>query len=285
MAEVLGILPGSIYSTQSFDLRSRSLVREYYVTYVVRSASLLEREVTVINNTPGIPIYGQPWIGGADVDIGSRCVWKQAREIEPEARIWHVETRWTTELSDEAEEDKPPEFRTPEWRWDSETMDYALLRDAITGAAVVNSAGDVVLVAQPVVVHVLTITRYKTVFDVSEKKDFENRTNTTDFWGFTAGKCWLSRITDEPESVDGRKIRRASYTVRIKDDEEGWRAKPLDYGAHFLDGTEKRPFLYDGVPGEGRLNGSGAPSTTDVFLDFARLKTANLNDLDLGPYT
>jgi hypothetical protein len=283
MAQVLGILPGSIYSTQSFDLRSRSLVREYFVTYVVQTASLLEREITVMS-TPGIPVYGQSWIGGANVDIGSRLVWKQAREIEPEARLWHVETRWTTELSDEAEEDKPPEFRTPEWRWDSETMDYALIRDAVSGDAVVNSAGDVILVSQPVAVHVLTITRYKAEFDVSEKKDFENRTNTAEFWTFAPGKCWLSRITDDPESVDGRKIRRVSYTVRIKDDEDGWRAKPLDYGPHYLDGTEKRPFLYDGVPGEGKLDGAGEPSATDVFLDFARLKTANLNDLDLGPY-
>jgi hypothetical protein len=283
MATVLGILPGSIYSTQSFDLRSRSLVREYFVTYVVQTASLLEREITVMS-TPGIPVYGQSWIGGSNVDIGSRLVWKQAREIEPEARLWHVETRWTTELSDEAEEDKPPEFRTPEWRWDSETMDYALLRDAITGDSVTNSAGDVVPVSQPVAVHVLTITRYKVTFDVSEKTNYENRTNTAAFWGFGDGKCWLSRITDDPESVDGRKIRRVGYTIRIKDDEEGWKAKPLDYGPNFLDDGTKRPFLYDGVPGEGRLNGSGAPSTTDVFLDFARFKTANLNDLDLGPY-
>jgi hypothetical protein len=283
MAQVLGLKPGSIGSQQIFDLRSRSLRREYFATYVVQASSLLEREISIVS-TPGIPLIGQFWSGGFDIDFGAKCLYRDPIEVDSGAMIWEVETRWTTDLSDEAEEDKPPELRTPDWRWDTETIDRVLTKDPVTGEAIVNSVGEPLLVTVPYPITTLTITRYKTQFDASEKAEFENHVNTGAFWGFAAGKCLLSRITDDPESVDGRKLRRVSYTVKIKDDDEGWDLELLDYGTKYLDGADEVPFLAGDVPTSGRLNGSGAPSATDVFLTFNRFKTADLNSLDLGPF-
>jgi len=226
---------------------------------------------------------------------------KHATEVNSVKGIWEVTCNYDSEV--------PPEEETVKWWWDSETAEKVVTRDPVTGAHIINPVGEPYIVSSPYSIPILNVERVQDTFDPAVILAYENRCNSTTFYGAPPGCALLSKITDSSAIVDGLAKRRITYTVKfdLSIDYDtglivGWGVQILAQGSKFLTppliiptpaGPLAIPAGYVNFvdvnknPTTGNLNLDGTardPTLEPLTQYFNRHARANLNDLNLGPY-
>jgi hypothetical protein len=292
MPKILTVKPGTIKGTDRWTGRAK-YSKKFTFVYTVLGDSTLDDEDTIAA-TPGLPLLGQ-------IVKGAYCVSKQYDEKDTHALLWEVTCQFDSDASFAPDDDiqkDPPDF-TPEWSWSYETIEQLIDVDQITGDLIETAAGEKIPITGPFAIPVLTIQRYKETFDPDEILLYANRTNETEFWGADPKVALLAGIQDKRAVIQTVNYRLVTYTIKfnflmVKSGSDlvftGWNAAPLHQGTYYkrTSDSKKVPFLDEnGKPRLGNLTVSGDDNgdSDPNYLDFARHRQANLNQLDLGPWS
>lgn len=170
-----------------------------------------------IYGTPGLPRIGDYFFddrGG--FDLSARCYDLQITEYNDDQDVYIVRADYSTDTSPDSEEDQPPENQPPQYEMTTE-FDQVPFRVDLNNLPVVTSAGERIDFVIPVPVLVFRIWRILTEFP-EEHYDYIDSANQAAWWSgkYAAGRAVLERIEDRPIDQDGRKLREAVYTVRVK---------------------------------------------------------------------
>lgn len=188
-----------------------------------------------------------------------------------------------------------PSQRRMVLRFGHQEYEEALERDAITNAAVCNSARDkfVPPVMRPMSFRVITLERNELAFDSTFTHQFMNTVNAGTFYGYGAKKVLCKAIDAETDFEANIPFFRVTYVfwVRpISDLEDTWVWKQLDAGLNELDANNKPIAIRDQqtsqpVTSPRLLNGAGGAlghGIDPVYLDFNRYPQKNFALLGLG---
>jgi len=282
----LGLKNKSTNAEESFDPNSiSSRHKTFSDTYLVTANSISDDEDAIMGAT-GIPIIGA-------YSRGAYVIRRSAKEVNSASLLWEVECFYDSQPETG---DQRPDL--VQWSWSAETMDITLSRDVLTGAPVVNSVLEKILINTPVAIPVLTISRVEAVFSPNTILAYVNKTNSAPFYGAPRDTALMSDIRDSPTDIDGQKYRMIEYVIKFNllfdygaNDFNGWVSQPLNQGTKYLetkfdDMDDAKAFLMDGVPTTGFLkaDGTAAPKTAPEYLKFHKHLRANLNALALGPF-
>jgi hypothetical protein len=270
-------------------LNGNQVIQQAEVRYIVTDATSLYDAAASL--PPRGAILDTDGLGYLNLRVRARTVPELLQNSGVYQATVIFDNESTTE-EDEQESQIAPEFRTPKWEWSHETVEEALLYDALdANQPIVNSVGEPLFISAPVAIPVLTITRWQTSFSPTVILNYVNRTNSDEFWGAAVGQALLAGVSDREDVVDGRRLRLVTYTIKFRMDQYGWKARLLDHSTWYWDNTLNRyqRFTDDaGNPITGNLNGSkdgfGLRSDTAVFLEYSRFAEATFGDLNLGPY-
>lgn len=236
-------------------------------------------------------VSGVPAIGSYDSVVGGFAKSRIITEIAP--RVWEVEVVFdNTFKQPENTSPDPPEpwDMEPTWSWGSETIEVPAIKDAITGDGFISSAWEPLPpITRPMTIPVLTIRKALATFDEGTIEEYTNKTNSTDFWGWSQDKAYMFAINATPEKKGVTKFWRVEYVIKFKQDK--WTVELLDQGTYYRD-----PLTLDKIPfGDaafqqvtGNLDGTGFRNDTGtpVFLGpFNTVTRKDFNDLDLGPWS
>lgn len=293
MPTIVGVLPDGQGSV-NYDDFDKAVNTDHRLSILMRTTQAAgEREAAVIAGC-GVSL-GDLWASGSEADSKARCTRIDARELSDFGTYgyWVAECLFSSKGSPESEDDtKPPEQRTPEWRWSFEQEEVVIPKDVITDVPLTNSVGEPLILTAPVPIPVLNIRRYNVDFDPQTILDYGGRVNSVAFWGADPKAALMAGITDEPVDVDGRTLRLNNYTIKfgMALPTEDWTVDLLDHGTKFFEigavSTLTDFATKQGNPTTGNLNGlgfalpAGAPL---VYLNRNRFRQANFNDLKLGP--
>ena len=242
------------------------------------------------------------------------CVSRKAKEVNTQALLWEVVCNFTSEINPENADNTDPESAAPQWTWGMETETRERKKD-VDGKLIQNTAGESIAYEGPVVVPILTITRFQAVFDPLTIVNYCNHVNTTTFWGVPPGSALCSGISDAQESINDVNYRKVTYTFKVRIDPEtgtlrsdAWQLELLNEGQMELIPTADMPLTecpdakdqYDGkcrvraVDGKQKpikvnlkIDGTRETSTLDtdvVWLPFKVYDDAEFNTLNLGPF-
>ena len=232
--------------------------------------------------------------------------------------LWEVVVDYSSQFSLDDDDDLPPEDRTPEWKWTSETrqirVDVARAKTFLDNSnnlvtendkPIINAANDPLLgVTMPVAVPVLTISRYQTEFDPDTILDYVNHVNSAEFYGAGAGIALMAGITDRPVKIEGRALRFVEYVVKFMildpvklgptGDEvvQGWSAILLEQGPNYISDAGVKTAALDGAgnrtwvnidPEDGGLADDLNPAGAR-YVRWEYLPEADFTQLNLGPF-
>lgn len=128
-------------------------------------------------------------------------------------------------------------------------------------------------VIEPVSVGVIHCIAYKAYTDAHYKNQL-NATNAAAWRGWEPGQAWVSRIiTNDDLSVGGAtNVSEVHYIVRCL--ETGWDALFADIGYVYIDASSYKPFLADGQPYLGKLDGAGGQQAvaSDLVINEHQIK-------------
>jgi hypothetical protein len=300
MSAVIGKRVG-INSQETFDLDKLRVNLQHSVVFVVQMTDGVglagspdedarENEVVLV---PGIPAIG----AASDIAAGAYCISRTCTEIGP--ATWEVECVFDNQTIKANESNQEPWDITPRWSWSAETIEVPLLFDAQDPTRpFYNSAGESLPpLTTPETIQVLTITRAELYFDYTQIPNYMNRVNSQGFWGAAANTVLCASISATQERKEQVAYWNVEYQFKFwSNNGEGWKIKLLDEGTYYWSGGSKGtgakvPFGDDAFQQTtGNLNGSGGKNTsltTPVFISpsFNRYKSANFNDLQLGPWS
>lgn len=247
-----------------------------------------------IYNTPNLPAKYDPIRG---LKVRRRTLdFKDAA-----AGLYYVDCQLDAEVSEipQLQQEQPPQLRTPEWSWSTETIEEVQRYDAEDHNTLIQTkAYDPIIVTRPRPIPVLTISRLQLKFDAAVFGAYQFHSNRTPFWGAPPRCAVLWDITDREEIIQWQKttlaLRRVTYVVKFNNQKDkgggllGWRHYLLHEGEHYLaDGSQVKFKDYDQRPRIGLLKDDGTPAPSGYppgYLTFAMFPTVDLNQLQLGPY-
>ncbi len=304
MATLQGRDSGFPKGTADWD--GRRIVRTYEDQWQVRAANESEGPKAIIetlNLRLGDTFFDDEFayvkrVGPAVRESGNRLV-------------WHVPVFYTTQMPivdiDELQNDTAPEDRRLRRRWSFETLQVAATKDAVSGAALVNSVNEPLELTEDIVIPVLTVERYKQSFDHQEILDYVNHVNAAAFYSAPAKTALMAGIEAEEDALEvhnGTLYDRVRYTIKFKipvtEDNKGWLWRIIDMGTIHRDPDDETKFVPylsdpDVTTGDrsqitGPLDGEGNPLDVGdplfVLPDntgFNKHKTANFDTLAIGP--
>lgn len=266
--------------------------KTFQITYYVQAADVDEDTDDILAAT-GLPDL-------LALSSSAYLIRKACRETDAAALLWEVDCFYDSHISagSGAGGSRPWNVK---WSWGAETIEVVLTRDPITGKPIVNSVKEPILLTTPVSIPVLTVEKIEDSFDPDTILNFNNRVNSSTFYGAPAKCAWLSSIQDNPAEQSGVAKRRVIYVVKFNLTWDydasaflGWQVQPLNVGTKYLANastplSKATPFEdASGNPTTGNLkeDGTKVPDNQDPeFLRFNRFLTANFNLLQLGPFT
>lgn len=307
MPQVLGINNGSIEGDTSLEQRKKFWVRRSRdkITYLVLGDTLSDTRWE-IEATAGIPLIGEPYLGGICKRLSSKEITRVRHPVTGYAcGLWEVDAEWDNNVNEEEEQD--PTERTPKISWSSETENVVLEKDQ-DGRALITGAGEPLFYEVPRVVPVLSVTRYEPYpFDPDVILNYVNHTNSSEFYGAPIGCAYMKDISTEEEVIEGVRYIKASYVIKFKIDKDengapqeyGWAAKLLHEGHKYRDSDDTIQVWMskEGQPATVNLyypNGTDQiggyiipednPEGYPEYLVFYPFPETDFNDLNLGPY-
>jgi hypothetical protein len=303
MPKVIGIENSKLGGETTLEKKKQHWHRRQRdrITFLVLGDSLDDTRWD-IEATPGIPIIGEPYLGGICKSVRSDEI---SRVVNPNTGVpcglWSVDAEWDNSIDDD---DKEPTDRTPKVSWSSESENEVLYTD-IFGVNLVTGCGEPLFHELPVVLPVLTVTRYEHYpFDPDVILNNVNHVNSAPFYGAPLGCAFMKDISTEEEVIEKIKYVKASYQIKFKlkrgvggnFEEHGWAAKLLHQGHKFRDTDGKVKVWQDanGQPatvnlwyqnGIGQAGGQLLPEGQDYeYLVFYGFGETDFNNLALGPY-
>lgn len=240
---------------------------------------------------------------------GGYCIKRQAKEINTQALLWEVTCDFSSQINPENADNTDPESAAPQWTWGVEFTDRLMQKD-VNGKPIRSTAGEPILYEHPVVVPILTITRYQAAFDPLTIINYCNHVNKTPFWGVPKGSVLCSGIADSQKTINDTNYRQVTYTFKVMIDYEtgtlksdAWQLELLNHGTYyFCDpfGTSTPETRFDDVykcsfedskkrENTGNLNEDGTPNkdsdpATLHYEVFEPYREAEFNSLALGPW-
>lgn len=255
-------------------------------------ASTPDEEIGHILRSRELPQPGEFW-------HGMKCQRVSVSGVSPVRWRGKHTTKYTITADLEAVKTDPLEL-PPVVSWDAETEEVRAVFDAITGAPVMNSAGEPLVLTRPLTVIVLNVQRYylASAFPPATIYQYTNTLNSGPFWGAPAGHAKMERISivyEEhvpPKTPYLGKIRYAkvSFSVKFKFDplsSTPWRADLLDYGNYCRSADGKkivRALDPQGRPEEVKLDGKGNRLDKEkpgVYLPFNVYPAADFSPLGI----
>lgn len=238
------------------------------------------------------------------------CTSVTAKEVNTQALLWEATAKFTSEINPENADNQDPESAAPQWTWGVEHEGKVQKRDS-NDKIYRTTAGEAIAYEHPVVVPILTITRFQLVFDPITIIDYCNHVNLTTFWGVPPGSVLCSGIGDSQVSINDTNYRKVIYTFKVAVDpvnltlaNNGWQMELLNEGnMEIVDpDNESTPATKFGPPFQVRAldkpggkpirvnldnDGKRITSTDEtllVWLPFEPYAKAEFNDLSLGPW-
>lgn len=277
-------------TTETYNQDKLRIDGEHTAIYKIQCSDIEDREDVVITAT------GCPYIGmDSTIMPGAKCISRNINEVG--AGVWDVEATFSQNYIKEPDEEDPWDA-SPIWSWSFETVEEPLLEDAQNGKAIKNSANEAFPpIGRPIAIPVLTIDRYELTFYGQTILDYVNYVNSAEFWGADPGQVLCAGISAQQETIGDSKCWKVQYVFKFKCDNYGWKARILDQGSFYWEGTvgasEKKPFSDDALnPIIGNLDGHGHElvNVTNeeeeaVFMDYNRYDETNFNTLQLGPWS
>lgn len=113
-------------------------------------------------------------------------------------------------------------------------------------------------IIEPLAVGIIHAIKYSTTYSDTDYATELNAVNSVAWRGWQPGQAWVSRIvTEEDMEINGTTgVTQVHYIVRLS--EIGWQLSIADLSAVYVASGAFRPFLADGSPYLGKLDGSGA---------------------------
>jgi len=291
------------------------------ITYYVLTDDLSEGEpeVQVATNLPLV---------GTSLYKGYVCYRKRARQT---AIVWNhpvygvpcalyeVDVEFSNQIEASgsggvsATEPLDPTQKRPVIRWHAETIQRQMFFDA-NWVPVRTPCDEVIYVEKEDVIPVLEITRYEEYpFNPTNFFNYANKTNSTPFYGASAGQAWMAPMEAEEEIINGRPYERVTYRIKFDlipapttiallkwtgsawasvvdygADYSPWDAMPLAEGYLYRTTAGTKPVAGGNVGDKRKFNlnadGTINTSSTPNFLRFQKCGRANFNNLSLGPF-
>ena len=266
--------------------------KTFSITYYVQATSTDDNTDTILAAT-GIPSL-------LSISDSAYLIRQVATETDAAALLWEVECSYDSHVAATGGGIDGTRPWPAKWTWGSEAIDVVLTRDPVTGKPITNSVGEPILITTPVSIPVLTVEKLETNFSPTTILAYENKVNSTTFYGAPAKCALLSNIQDSPVEESGTALRKVIYTIKFNllwDYDEsaflGWMSQPLNQGTKFKPTANSKPFEYknfeiehslteDNLALDGTKLASGA---APVYLKFNQFLTANFNTLQLGPFS
>lgn len=286
----IGPVPGYPKSTERLEGKRVSVSHTH--RYQIITDNENDYGDALLNLLPDYTRVGWPF------GFGNSLIRSRDLERDTTTRFKHTLTINADDKFDEetkTDKDKPPDQRKPEWSWDFETIERAMVKD-VDGLALENSAHDIFEITQDIAIPVLTITRHQSQFDPSTIIDYVNHRNKTDFWTSTPGTVLCTGIRDHKDSQEvyaGISYRQVTYVFKfavplIADVLEGWKLLLVDNGPNEIIAGKKVGIKDDfGVAVRMNLDGAGvrqAIGAAPHIFKFEKFKEAEFNNLSLGPF-
>lgn len=241
-------------------------VRTYTRTYIVQT-DLSTDGAGVVREAAGIPKRGDVYATDYEIDLGVKCIEKEAKNDGEWPCKWMVEVKYSSSWADTAKTDENPLSRPVDESWGNAPFQEVIEKD-IDDFIVANSAYE--RYDPPITrdANRLTLTLKKNIqaFAPDFYATYLNPCSVNDsgFWGFGAGKVKVKSITATKKYEGQTTYDEVTATFEIND--AGWDAEILDAGMCELgsDGNP-RPIMINGTPVSRPipLNGLGDP------LDFS----------------
>lgn len=219
---------------------------------------------------------------------------KTAREVDSVNGQWDVELVFDSEI--------PADEPTLQYEWDTEEIEVVLVRDPVTGAPIVNTIGQPLLLTDNAEIQILRVTKVVDTFNPTQLFTYSNTVNSVAFGVFPANTCLLT-IKDHPVTINGVQKRQIEYQVKInllKDPATGimlgWRVQLLNHGTKAniagIPGTPGEEIVntkdfYNGLT-DANLDLNGRvldPSAPPIWLTFNRKRRTNWPSvINIWPY-
>lgn len=282
MATVLGIKNRStVGSRELYQSALLGTRKKFTDTYLVRASSTSENEDDILS-APGLPLL-------RSVSSGAYCYKKSAREINSAALLWEVDVDYDSHID--------TQNRVVTVSWETEEMVDLVEWDQITGAPVMNSVGEPIYIEIPYEIPVLVIKRVEDTFDPDIILLYNNRCNSTYFWGAPPYCGLMKGPTADPISIDGGQkymvTYRIKFNLRVDPDSllpRGWYSRPLNQGTMYYPAPGEDPVPFSASNKDnitGNLNPDGTLRSRTLrpyYLKFSLRRVADFNLLNLGPY-
>ena len=259
--------------------------REYRRVFVARSTNKLADGPRTIRTASGIPQIGTTYaVSATDTDNGARVVDISPRPLDDGGYNWEVDVTYSSKFDDSAALNNPLSMPA-EFSGGFARYSVPLVKDIMTGAAVVNSAGEPF--NPPVEIDdsrpVFTIRRNEAAYNLQRAIDYQDSVNTDLFLGIAPGLVKISNISFVRKTHNAAFYYEITYEFECR--REGWGISILDIGLNEkypppatvlvpMTDTNGVPQLLDGT---GRKLAIGAAPQYRTFIGYKRLPFGPLN--------
>jgi len=281
--------------------QSKDRVRRYSLVYTIRTTDPGDGPMTV-GNSPSLPGYGAYYAYGNEMDMGALLKSRVVRQANNQKCWWEVVDSYDSQHDDE-NPDSPienPLDRPPKRRFSYERQIWHPHKDK-DDLPFVNSAkeryGAEVSETEKGLL-VLTITRNESSFPTAITKDYQNKVNENEFYGFARDQALMADVSAQDAWENEVYYWACSYKIVF--DPDGWiPLSVLDEGSYYWDGgganvgkPDKHRNFVDGTgaitTGSRPLSGSGDKlSEANIqagnfeYNEFRKYDRADFNALDL----
>lgn len=241
--------------------------------------------------------------------LGIPCVGRSVKELGEfihngqQKWRWHVTCGFDSNI-DVNQSDQPPDARTPEVRWTTETVEEMLHFSVDDPPQLITtSAYEAVPIAVQIAQPVLEIKRFEVwPFDPDIILQYVSTLNSGPFYGAPEGCAQMMSIDSVKSKIEDQFYSNTTYKIRFKMRHDGsfnfvpntFQGLLRDHGTQYLktkdDGVTKEIVknIVEGEIVKVGLDGAGSPvdaqTTQPAIIPWNIYPKTNFNNLNLGPY-